>query len=132
MAVPKSTGIHHLRLTVSDIERSIKFYADVLGFEVRMRFGQNSALLHDGNLGLGLNTPWHEIPADQLRFDEARVGLDHIGFRVNSPDEVRQAIEHLDGLGIPHSGFKPGRLPESCLVVFRDPDNIQLEFYYSP
>ena len=88
--------------------------------------------LHDGTVGLGLNTPWHDISEEERRFDEARVGLDHIGFKVATPDEVQQGAEHLDACGIPHSEVKPGRMSGSMLVVFRDPDNIQLEYYYSP
>jgi glyoxylase I family protein len=132
VSVPRTLGIHHLRLTVSDLERSIKFYTEVLGFELRIRFGPTSVFLHDGTAGLGLNTPWHELAPGEERFDEARVGLDHVGFRVASPDEVHRAAEHLDALGIARSEVKPGRIPDSLLVVFRDPDNIQLEFYYSP
>ena len=132
MAGPKTVGVHHLRLTVSDLERSLAFYTEVLGFELRMRFGPDSVLLHDGTVGLGLNTPWHDISAEERRFDEARVGLDHVGFRVASPDDVRAAAEHLDAHGVAHSEVKPGRLPDSLLVVFRDPDNIQLEYYYTP
>ena len=132
MAGPRTVGVHHLRLTVSDLERSIAFYTETLGFELRTRFGPASAFLHDGTMGLGLNTPWHEIADVELRFDEARVGLDHIGFRVASPDDVHRAAEHLDAHGVARSEVKPGRLPGSLLVVFRDPDNIQLEYYYSP
>jgi glyoxylase I family protein len=131
MAGPKTIGVHHLRLTVSDLERSIAFYMEVLGFELRIRL-PTSVLLHDGTIGLGLNTPWHDLPDAELRFDEARVGLDHIGFRVASPDDVHRAAEHLDAHGVARSEVKPGRLPGSLLVVFRDPDNIQLEYYYSP
>jgi catechol 2,3-dioxygenase-like lactoylglutathione lyase family enzyme len=50
-----------VRLTVTELERSIRFYTEVPGFQVRERFGPNSVLLHDGTLGLGLNTPWHEL-----------------------------------------------------------------------
>ncbi len=132
MAGPPTVGLHHLRLTVSHLERSIAFYTEILGFELRIHFGPTSAFLHDGTVGLGLNTPWHEITDAELRFDEARVGLDHIGFRVASPDDVRRAAEHLDSLGVARSEVKPGRLPGSLVVVFRDPDNIQLEYYYSP
>ena len=132
MARPQTVGLHHLRLTVSDLERSIACYAEVLGFEVRIRSGPTAVLLHDGTTGLGLNTPWHEISDAELRFDEARVGLDHLGFRVASPDDVHRAAEHLDAHGVARSEVKAGRLPGSLLVVFRDPDNIQLEYYYAP
>ena len=132
MAGPKILGVHHLRFTVSDLDRSIAFYTEVLGFELRVRFGPNSVFLHDGTAGLGLNTPWHDISEQEHRFDEARVGMDHVGFRVASADDVRKAAEHLDAHGIAHSDVKPGRIPDSLLVVFRDPDNIQLEYYYTP
>ena len=128
----KTLGAHHLRLTVSDLERSLRFYTEVLGFELRVRFGPNSVFLHDGTMGLGLNTPWHEVSPGELRFDEARVGLDHLAFRVASPEDVQRAAERLDALGVARSEVKDGRIPGSKLIVFRDPDNIQLEYYYSP
>jgi glyoxylase I family protein len=128
----KTLGAHHLRLTVSDLERSLRFYTEVLGFELRVRFGPNSVFLHDGTMGLGLNTPWHEVSPGELRFDEARVGLDHLAFRVASPEDVQRAAERLDALGVARSEVKDGRIPGSKMIVFRDPDNIQLEYYYSP
>ncbi len=132
MPSPRTLGAHHLRLTVSDLDRSLKFYTEVLGFELRVRFGPNSGFLHDGTMGLGLNTPWHERSEAEQRFDEARVGLDHIALRVASAEDVRSGAKHLDALGIPHSEVKPGRIPDSLMVVFRDPDNVQLEYYYTP
>lgn len=132
MAPPTTLGAHHLRLTVSDLERSLRFYTDVLGFELRVRFGPHSVFLHDGTMGLGLNTPWHAISEAEQHFDEARVGLDHVSFKVAGADEVQKAAEHLDACGVARSEVKPGRIPGSVLVVFRDPDNIQLEYYYTP
>ena len=132
MPFPKTLGAHHVRLTVSDFERSLRFYTEVLGFRLRRRFNETSAMLEDGTMGLAINTPWHEISDAERRFDEARVGLDHLSFRVASEAEVEQAAAHLDEHGIPHSGVKPGRLPGAAVVIFRDPDNIQLEYYFSP
>ena len=131
MPAPTTYGAHHVSLTVTDLDRSVTFYTDVVGLTVRSR-GSDRAALHDGTMGVTLTLPWHDISADERRFDEARVGLDHIGFRVASVDDVHRAVEHLDVCGVAHSGAKPGRLPNSLLVVFRDPDNIQLEFYYAP
>ena len=132
MAGPRTHGAHHIRLTVSDFERSHRFYTEVIGLRELMRYGETSALLTDGSMALGLNTPWHDISDAERRFDEARVGLDHLAFRVESAEEVGEAAAHLDAHGIPNSGVKPGRLPGASLVVFRDPDNVQLEYYYSP
>ena len=119
MPFPKTLGAHHVRLTVSDFERSLRFYTEVLGFGLRRRFNETSAMLH-------------EISDAEQRFDEARVGLDHLSFRVATAAEVEQAAAHLDEHGIPHSGVKPGRMPGASVVIFRDPDNIQLEYCFSP
>ena len=131
-SIPEPMGFHHVRLTVSDFERSLSFYTEVLGFAVAVRVSETSALLRAGPVVLAINAPWHEISEAEERFDEARVGLDHLAFRAATPEDVARAAAHLDGRGVPNSGVKPGRFPGTSLVVFRDPDNIQLEYYYSP
>jgi catechol-2,3-dioxygenase len=66
-------------------------------------------------------------------FDEARTGLDHIGFNVPSRESLDGWVTKLDGLGIEHSGIRDITAPAPfSTLVFRDPDNIQLEFIYSP
>jgi glyoxylase I family protein len=131
MSAPKTLGAHHVSLTVTDLDRSIDYYTRVFGLEVRTRF-ERKALLHDGTQGLVLTLPHRPIDGTDRRFDEARVGLDHLGFRVAGPDEVRQAADHLKEIGVAFEGPKPGTPKDSLLVVFRDPDQIQLEFYYAP
>jgi catechol 2,3-dioxygenase-like lactoylglutathione lyase family enzyme len=63
-------------------------------------------------------------------FDERRVGLDHLGFKVADRDELDRWVTHFDAKGVSHSGvidigFGP-------TVVFRDSDNIQLELFVLP
>ena len=70
----------------------------------------------------------HESQAD-VAFDERRPGLDHLEFIVPTVDEVQLWANRLDELGIEHSGVKAFDYTAGVMVTFRDPDNIQLEFY---
>lgn len=131
MPAPKTLGAHHVSLTVTDLDRAIDFYTRVIGLAVQAR-SERKSLLHDGTQAIVLALPHRPIAPEEGRFDEARAGLDHLGFRVASPEGVHRAAEHLKALGVPFEGPKPGTPKDSLLVVFRDPDNIQLEFYYAP
>jgi glyoxylase I family protein len=67
---------------------------------------------------------------DGQPFDEARTGLDHVGFNVSTRDELEAWTRWLDELGIEHSGIRVLTQPFGfATVVFRDPDNIQLELF---
>ncbi len=120
MAGSIPTGaVHHLRLTVSDPERAREFYTGILNFEVAVEL-PNGYLLSNGSVLMGIGAaPERATPGD--RFDENRVGLDHLSFSVPS----RQA---LDEHGIPNGGVKDlGSDFGLYILAFRDPDNIQLE-----
>jgi glyoxylase I family protein len=130
-------GIHHLRLTVTDVDRSREFYTGLLGFDVavesppaddpsadevyKVLFG--GVVMVRGGLLMGLRPV---APAGD-RFDEDRVGLDHLSFSVASRDDLEEAVRLFDERGVPHgeittlAGFGIHILP------FRDPDNIQIE-----
>lgn len=128
-----SSSIAHVRLTVTDIERSRQFYESVFGWPVLIEVPENAdestrnqlSFLYGGviyDLGgtlLGLRP----VAAD--RFDEDRVGLDHIAFRLASKDELDSAAAHLDELGVAHEPVKD--IGPSYILEFRDPDNIALE-----
>ncbi len=123
------TGVvHHFRLTVSNVDRARAFYTTVLGFKVVMELNPG-VFLSNGTAGLGLGPspdPSRAIKGD--RFDENRIGLDHLSFGVASREDLEQAVRVLDKHGVPHGEIKDlGPAFGLYVVAFRDPDNIQLE-----
>jgi glyoxylase I family protein len=134
---PGVTGIHHISLTVSDIEASAAWYQRLLGAaRLPMKFDHYEreetgygVLLVDQRSGLviGLHT---NTGNGGEPFDEACTGLDHVGFNVCTRDELEVWAAWLDKLGIEHSGIRDGDEPFAfATLVFRDPDNIQLELF---
>ena len=106
MAGQIATGpIHHLRLTCTDVKRSREFYTQLLGFDVAAESpppGDPAAeaaypvlwggiVMVRGNLLLGLRP----VAAAGDRFDEDRVGLDHLSFSVETRAELDDAIKLL-------------------------------------
>jgi catechol-2,3-dioxygenase len=63
------------------------------------------------------------------RFDELRTGLDHFAFGVPSREALDDWVRVLDAKAVPHAGVSD--TPVGSVVTFRDPDNIQLELWYS-
>ncbi|OJZ69309.1 glyoxalase [Mycobacterium paraffinicum] len=128
-----TSSIAHVRLTVTDIERSRQFYESVFGWPVLVEVPDNAdeatrkqlsflfgGVIYDlGGTLLGLR------PVATDRFHEDRAGLDHIAFRVATKDELDSAAAHLDELGIAHEQVKD--IGPSYILQFRDPDNIALE-----
>ena len=128
MLGPIAAGpIHHLRLTVADVDRARAFYTEVLGFEVVMELNPGF-FLSNGHVGLGLGPPPGSGGGADDRFDEHRVGLDHLSFGVANREGLETAARVLDERGVPRGEIKD--LGESFglyILAFRDPDNIQLE-----
>jgi len=136
-AAPGIAGIHHFSVTVRDIEASLAWYQRVFRADrVPMQFPHYECedtgygvLLVDPRSGLaiGLHT---NSGNDGAQFDEARTGLDHVGFNVASLAELQAWTVWLDELGVEHSGIRTGDQPfPFATLVFRDPDNIQLELF---
>ncbi len=124
-----ATGpVHHLRLTVTDVDRSRAFYTEVLGFAVVMELNPG-VFLSNGSVGLGLGPAPDPSRAGRTdRFDENRVGLDHLSFGVSSRAELEDAARELAARGVPHGEITDlGATFGLFILAFRDPDNIQLE-----
>ena len=66
-------------------------------------------------------------------FDETRPGLDHLAFAVSSREELDSWAQHFSRAG---TAFSPvasaNSIPGAAVLVFRDPDNIQLELFFDP
>jgi catechol-2,3-dioxygenase len=63
-------------------------------------------------------------------FSEFHPGLDHVEFLVSERADLDEWADHLDVLGIAHSGIKEPSYTRNAMITFRDPDNIQLEFFW--
>jgi catechol-2,3-dioxygenase len=126
------TGISHVELTVSDADRSAAWYERVLGMQRLVDEASVSErvinLIHPtARLALGLR---QYESGDHAEFSEFRVGLHHLALNVRSREELEGWVEHLAGCGVAHSTLSD--MPYGSVLVFRDPDNIQLElFVYS-
>jgi glyoxylase I family protein len=127
------TSIAHIRLTVTDIERSRQFYESVFGWPVLIEMPEGldeatkakydflfGGVIYDMGHGLiGLR------PVASDTFNENRAGLDHLAFMLDSKTEIDAAAAHLDELGIAHETVKD--IGPAWILEFRDPDNIALE-----
>ena len=122
------TGVHHITLTVNNLRRSVDFYKEVLGFVQVADLGKKIAL-HNGSLLLFVALPIDPAqPTDHDRFNENRIGLDHISFRVDNLRALEEAAAALDHLGVPRGAIRDqGKGFGFYVMAFRDPDNIQLE-----
>lgn len=124
-----STGaVHHVTLTVSDVARSTAFYNSLLNFEVALELGHRM-LLSNGSLIFALTPAGGAAqPAREDRFDETRIGLDHLSLRVEDRHELDKALTLFGEKGIEHGEIKDlGADLGLYVLAFRDPDNIQVE-----
>jgi catechol 2,3-dioxygenase-like lactoylglutathione lyase family enzyme len=135
------SGIHHLRLTVTDIERSKTFYSTLLGREPvidesaavdepGVREDQSrffgGVVYSFGDQVLGLRPV---APADDT-FSSTRVGLDHVGLLVESRTDLDKAAQRLDADGVPHGDVTD--IGSMVILSLQDPDDINLELCWRP
>lgn len=127
------TGISHLDLSVTDAERSAEWYCRVLGLKRLKRADLSNRImvvLQHSATGLVIGVNQHVATAGD-RFDEHVPGLDHVGFGVESREELFELEKHLTAENVEHSPVTDSPSGSGTALVFRDPDNIQLEFWWS-
>ena len=138
MALIDTTGVNHIRLTVTDIARSRAFYSEVLGFTVIAESSgspDDPAVRSDPDRiyggvvfqGPGIHVGLRPVAAADDRFVSERVGLDHLSFTVASRADLVDAAARLEERGVPHGEVTD--LPDFGLAIlsFSDPDGVHLE-----
>ncbi len=120
-------GLSHLSLSVSDRDASVRWYVDVLGFQVVVadmdgERWKRSICGHPSGLIVGLTEHRQSMP-----FDCRHHGMDHVAFAVGDRDQLAGWSTRFDEMGVDHSA--PVETPFGPVVSFRDPDGIQLEIH---
>lgn len=139
MTAVAKPALHHVALTVSDVDASVAWYEAVLGVRYLVDVpheGGVGKLLADDEWQLMIVLHRHDANDGSL-FSERATGLDHVGFAVETRADLVGWEDHLEALGIVRADPADKPLtrsaiqdePYASVVVFRDPDNIQLELF---
>lgn len=137
-------SLHHIAIRVRDPGASRRFYEDVLGFSfmeipVSGEFiaawegaPSESTLLamRAGDTFVILEPPL-EGTASGDRFSEQRIGVDHLAFGVDDRQDLERLAASLGEAGVETAGVELDPVLGKEYVAFRDPDNVQWEFYMS-
>jgi catechol 2,3-dioxygenase len=128
-ARPADSGVRigHVHLKVADLERSLAFYRDVLGFEVTQRYGAQAAFLSAGGYHhhLGLNT-WESAGGQPP--PPGATGLYHVALLYPTRAELADAVRRVLKAGIPLDGASDHGVSEA--IYLRDPDQNGVELYW--
>lgn len=122
----KDTIVGHIHLTVSDLDRSLAFYRDLLGFEISARYGDSAVFLSAGGYHhhIGLNT-WSGKGAKSA--PRGYAGMYHVAFLYPSRKELAKVVQKLIDTNYPLEGSADHGVSEA--IYLRDPDDIGVELY---
>jgi catechol 2,3-dioxygenase len=125
--VPATTRIGHVHLKVADLERSLAFYQDILGFQITQRYGKGAVFLSAGGYHhhIGLNT-WHSKDADPA--PTGGVGLYHVAILYAERRELAEVFKRLIDNEYPLTGASDHGVSEA--IYLNDPDGNGIELYW--
>ncbi len=123
--VPPGTGIGHVHLKVSDIDRALAFYQGVLGFDLVMRLGDSAAFVSAGGYHhhIGLNT-WHSRRGTSS--PPHHTGLYHVAIRYPTRRDLAAAVRRVIDAGVPLQGVADHGVSESIYLADLDGNGIEL------
>jgi len=125
--VPAATQIGHVHLKVTDIERSLKFYHELLGFEVQQHYGDSAVFISAGGYHhhIGLNT-WHSKGAGPAPVRAA--GLYHVAILYPTRKDLANIVKRLLSANYPLTGASDHGVSEA--IYLNDPDQNGIELYW--
>jgi catechol 2,3-dioxygenase-like lactoylglutathione lyase family enzyme len=139
---PIRPHVHHVALTVCDLDASVAWYEKVFAVQYLMDAPHEAGtarILADPERTMMFALHRHDANRGEL-FVETRTGLDHVGFFVPRRDDLERWQEHLERHGVVRADRADKPLTQSpisdqpygSVLVFRDADNIQLELFAPP
>jgi catechol 2,3-dioxygenase-like lactoylglutathione lyase family enzyme len=123
VSVPALGGVDHVALTVTDLDRSERFYTEVLGLLRLADFGHARVLVHRPT-SLMVTLVRHDA-SPGAPFTELATGLDHLGLAVGTREELVEWEHRLAAYGVEYTPIRDMELGHH--LNFRDPDHIALE-----
>ena len=126
MAIDPRVDIGHVHLKVSDLDRALGFYTDVLGLELQQRMGDQAAFISAGGYHhhIALNT-WESAGAGPP--PRGTTGLYHVAIRYPDRLTLADALKRVLAAGIPIDGATDHGVSEA--IYLRDPDDNGIELY---
>ncbi|WP_069131202.1 VOC family protein [Rhodohalobacter halophilus] len=123
---PAGTSVGHIHLKVTDLDRALKFYRDLLGFELTTMYGDQAAFLSAGGYHhhIGLNT-WHSKGGPPS--PQRAAGLYHTAFLYPTRKDLAVIVKRLIDEGYPISGASDHGVSEA--IYLNDPDGNGVELY---
>jgi catechol 2,3-dioxygenase len=125
--IPASTRIGHVHLKVADINRSLKFYQELLGFRIEQRYGTDAVFISAGGYHhhIGLNT-WHSKNGPPAPLHAA--GLYHTAIVYPTRKDLAFILKRLLDAGYPLTGMSDHGVSEA--IYLNDPDGNGVELYW--
>jgi catechol 2,3-dioxygenase len=126
-AIDPRVRIGHVHLKVADLDRALKFYCDVLGFEVMQRFGTQAAFISAGGYHhhIGLNT-WESAGGSPP--PSGTTGLYHLAILYPTRALLADAVRRVLAAGMELDGASDHGVSEA--IYLRDPDDNGVELYH--
>ena len=121
------SAVNHLTIRVQDLDRTAEFFEEVFGWDVDATLPDRRRI-QIGRTRLVFKEPLPGTPSDE-QFNEFGIGIDHISFGVEDREALEPIVDRLREAGLDTEGVQVEPATGASVVVFRDPDNIQWEFY---